>query len=180
MAWATDYQAQATQPRSFQFGKENSNHVFDFAPEPTLHAQWFYPADDSAHGYSTHCSGAPSDSISWGHLHEGHPTLPASSDPFAFSSSFESSFSFDSSMPLFNPGGVETSQCSGSESGMPPENGRSDEMGVEVEQSTATTEHNTEASWGERAVFEPDIVPHQMGLTQPRCVRSFFSNLCIC
>jgi hypothetical protein len=79
-------------------------------------------------------------------------------------------------MPLFNLGGVETSQCSGSESSMPPENSRSDEIGVEAEQSTAVIEHNTEASWGEHPVFKPEIVPHKKDSTQPGSVRPFSST----
>jgi len=77
-------------------------------------------------------------------------------------------------MSFFDFGGLETSRCPGSESSIPSENGRSDEMGVEEEQATIAIERSTEASWGERPVFEPDSVPHQES-TQPVSVRPFFS-----
>jgi hypothetical protein len=79
-------------------------------------------------------------------------------------------------MPSFNSGDPETSRYWGSGSSMPSEDGRSDETGVEAEQSRIAIERNTEASWGERAVFEPDIVPHQES-TQPGSARPFFLHL---
>jgi len=83
-------------------------------------------------------------------------------------------------MPSFGFSGLETSRFSGSESSMPSENGRSDEMGVEAEQPTTAIERNTEASWTKGAVFEPDIVPYQKESRQSESVRSFFSNSSIC
>jgi hypothetical protein len=160
MAWATDYgydQAQEMRPISFQFGEENDNHHFDFSLEPT-HSEWCHPADDGEYGNSAHAPSASSEPITWSLPHEGNPTLFAPSDPFASSSSFGSSFPWDSSMPLFGFGRLESSHSSRS-AGLPSENGHSDEMGVQAEQSTTATERNTEASWGERTVFGPDIVP---------------------
>ena len=166
MTWATNYsydQAQATRPESFQFG-ENNNHVFDFSLEPTPHAQWCYPVDDGAYE-DAHAPSASSKSISWGLPHEGHQTLSASSYPLAPPTSFESTFPWDGSMPLFDFG------CPESESSMPSGNSRSDGMDVEAKQSRTVMEHNTEASRGEHAIFVPDIVPVQ---TQPGSVRIFF------
>jgi hypothetical protein len=74
-------------------------------------------------------------------------------------------------MPSFNFGGLETPQFLGSESSMPSENGRRDEMAMKAEQPT------TEASWTEGAVFEPDLVPYRRESTQPENVRSFFLQL---
>ena len=179
MTWATEYDYdQAQQPQLSQFSTGNNDHLFDFVPEPTLQAQWCHPAVDGTYGESAHCSSAhapsaSSESISWGLFHGGHSTLSASSDPFASSSLFDPSFSWDSSMPSFNFGGLETSRCSGSEPSIPSENGRSDEMGVEGEQPGIAIERNTEASWGEGAGFEPDIIPLQAS-TQPGSVRPFF------
>jgi hypothetical protein len=78
-------------------------------------------------------------------------------------------------MQLFHFGGLETSRCSGSESSIPPsEIGNSDERGAEAKQSTTVIEHNTEASWGERAVSEPEIVPYQKESAQPGSVSLVF------
>ena len=127
MTWATDYDLVP-------------EHL---VPEPTLQAQWCYPAvayGNSAHFSNAYAPSASSDSISWDRLHEGQPTLSASSEPSASSSSFEPSFSWDGSMPSFDFGGLETSRFSGSESSMPSENSRSDEMGIEAEQESAQPE----------------------------------------
>ena len=184
MTWATDYayhQAQATaQPQLTQYGMDNHNHPFDFVPESTPQAQWCYPAVDGTYGESAYCSSAhapsaSSESIDWGLLQEGHPTLSASSNPTAYSSSFDPLFAWDGSMPSFDSGGLETSRCSGSESSIPPsEIGHSDERGAEAKQSTTVIEHNTEASWGERAVSEPETVPFQKESAQPGSVSLVF------
>jgi hypothetical protein len=115
---------------------------YDLVPEPTPQAQWCYPAVNSAYGDSAHFSNAhapsaSSDSISWGLPHESHPTVYTSSEPFGSSSSVESSFSWDGSMPSSDFGGLETSRFSGSESSMAC---RSDETGVEAEQESAQPE----------------------------------------
>jgi len=153
MTWATDYDNDQAQATWFQFDKENNNHILNFAPEPALQAQWCYTAVDGVNGIahirsSAHAPSPSSTSTCWGLLHEGHPTLSASSDPFA------------------------SSRCWESEPSMPSENDRSDEMGVEGVQSRIGMERNTETSWGERAVF---VVPHQKESTQPGSVRPFFS-----
>jgi hypothetical protein len=188
MTWATDYDydhAHATRSRLFQFGNDNNDHPFDFVPEPSLQAQWPYPAVGGAYGHSAHCGSAhapstSSDSTSWGLVHKGHPTPPASSDPFAPSSSFDPFCSWDSSMPFLGFSGLETSRLSGSESRIQPsENGRSDERGTEAKQSTTAIGRDTEASWSEGAGFEPDIVHYQQESSHPGIVSLFFLNLSI-
>ena len=75
-------------------------------------------------------------------------------------------------MSSFEFGGLETPRYSASGSSTPSECGPSGMMGVGAEQATIAIEHGTEASWGEGAVFDADVVPRQE-LTQPVSVPIF-------